>query len=299
MQRRVPFWVAGWTAWAVSGCASPAPERLSDPGDRSGEAGSDGPYGAAVLTVRAPARVTEVVLVDLVYPADDDLRPAVRDAPAVVWIAGGAVARERYRWLAVHLASRGVAVAMPEAPLGLALLAPGNGAVALDALRDASSPGGPLPNLVAADGPVGVGGHSLGGVAAARQWTQDLAVDALFLAAAYPAPGDPVETEQRGRPVLVLYGSTDRRLDLVRFDDELARFGGPTFVGEIDGMNHYGWTDDATERELRGDGPARGDLEVQRQAVQHALDVYLDAVFAGDDPHEPLAAVADPELTWR
>ncbi len=130
----------------LCGCA-PAPVSLldADP-SRGGEAGTLGPHGALLHTIRAPARVVESVRVDLVLPVDGGGAPAVVDAPAVVLIHGGFVAPERYRWLAVHLASRGVPVAMPRADLLLAITEPGNGEIALAtprgpaATRRASSP---------------------------------------------------------------------------------------------------------------------------------------------------------------
>jgi hypothetical protein len=295
MQVRVA-WLASAVAWGCGG--APAEELLAPAAARTGEEGLDGPFGASLVTLRVAARVTEIVRVDVVYPSGDDLAPAVRGAPAVALIQGGLVAPERYRWLAVHLASLGIAVALPEATLDLAVAEPANGALALDALREASAPWGLLPGLALDGGPSAVGGHSLGGVVAAQHWAADPAVDGLFLLASYPAPGDPVEAAQAGRPVLALVGTADAVSEPVEIAEEMARFDGPVWLGEIAEMNHFAWTDEPRPGEIGRDGPVRGDLDEQRRSAQHALDLYLAAVFSGRDPATTLEAGVSG-VAWR
>ncbi|MEM6926535.1 MAG: alpha/beta hydrolase [Myxococcota bacterium] len=288
--------------WWFVGCAVGTPELLVLPdADRAGEAGELGPFGAAWLELAAPARVTEVVPVDVVFPTEDDfdteIGVAVTGAPVVVMIHGGLVPPERYRWLGEHWATRGYVTLLPRAELDLAISQPGNGAVALDALRRVSRGGGRFAGIVDDDGPVAVGGHSLGGVMAARQWTRDDDLDLLLMMASFPANGDAIE-EQAGRAVIGVSGTTDQSLTPDDFvDRNLERFGEPP-LWLVEGLNHYGWTDDPTEGELAGDGPLQGELDALRSTaltlLDRALDVHLrqaeidrDAPVAGATRVQP------------
>ncbi|MEO0605250.1 MAG: alpha/beta hydrolase, partial [Myxococcota bacterium] len=187
-------------------------------------------------------------------------------------------------------ATRGYVTVLPRAELDLAISQPGNGAVALDALRRTARGDGPLAGIVADDGPVAVGGHSLGGVMAARQWARDDGLDLLMLMASFPANGDPIE-DQAGRAVIGVSGTTDQSLTADDFvDRNLERFG-ETSLWLVDGLNHYGWTDDATEGELAGDGPLEGELDDLRGTALTLLDRALDVHLrqAGLDLDAPVA----------
>lgn len=265
-------------AVGCGGISDPEQMLAPDP-ERTGLGGADGPYGVARVDVRAPSRVTGTVPVQIFYPADGSLAPAVSGAPAVILHHGGLVEPERYEWLAVHLASRGQAVALPEADLGLALLEPGNGEIALSVLRGAAEEGEPLDGLVQQDGPYAVSGHSLGGVVAARQWLRAEEASGLVMLASFPARSDSVEDSSR--PALVLGGSNDGALERADLVSEAERFG-RAFVGVVTGMNHYAWTDTPTEGELSRDGPLAGELADLRKTAQSAMDLYLDGVFGGD-----------------
>lgn len=279
-------------AIGCSGVGDPVSLLPADP-RRSGEDGQDGPFGVAAVELRVPARVTGTVEVRVVYPADAALGPAVQDAPLVVITPGARVDAARYDWLAVHLASRGTAVAAPRPALDLAFLEPGDGQVAIDAVRDAADHDGPLPGLVGARTPAAVGGHSLGGVMAVKQWLGDASLDGLVLLGSFPAASDPVDEDRR--PVLALCGSEDEVVDQAVLADRVDRFGGPHWLGFVDGMNHYSWTDDPSDAELGRDGAAFGDLAQQRLDAQRVADAYLDAVFAGAVPDLGLPT---PGITW-
>ncbi|MBX2801264.1 MAG: alpha/beta hydrolase [Myxococcales bacterium] len=252
---------------------------LPDPA-REGTAGQLGPFGVEVRELAVQARVTEVVDADVVYPVQDGSH--ARDAPVVVFLHGGFVPPVRYRWLAVHLASRGLVTLMPRAELDLALLQAGNGALALDALRDAAQADEPLLDLVASDGPAAVMGHSLGGVTAARQWVGDDSLDLLVMLAAFPADADPVE-DQGDRPVLAVSGTTDESLLPDDFVTRSQRYSTAS-IWLVEGLNHYGWTDDATSGELGRDGPLEGELGDLRTRALALLDAHLDVALADADP---------------
>lgn len=262
-------------ALALVACAAPSPEVLLEPdAARTGADGTDGPLGAESVEFRVQARVTERVRVEAVVPLADDAAPA----PTVVFVQGGLVDAARYRWLAIHLASRGYAVLMPDYALDLAIQQSGN--------ADAAWVGAttnPPTSLVGAFDPerrVG-GGHSLGGVVAAMNWTQDDGWDGLFLAASFPAEGTAVEDDPR--PVLSLIGSDDGSADGGATQAGAERFAGPVFFGVVDGMNHYGWTDDATEKELAKDGTATRPVDEARRDALRVFDTWLDATLR-DDP---------------
>ena len=214
----------------------------------------------------------------MIYPADADLRPAVQGAPVAVFIHGGLVAPERYHWWAVHLASRGWATVLPEADLHLAITGPADGEIAYDRLLALSDRPTDLEGLA---GNVAVAmGHSLGGVLAARQYARDPRVGGLVLLASFPADGTPVEDGDG--PVLALVGGTDV-FDDDRLAAQLARMG-PSTWATVDGMNHYAWTDDATEAELDGDGPQTRPVDATRADALRVFDAWVAARVGGEDP---------------
>ncbi len=277
-------------AWLLACAASPEPLLDPDPA-RDGLDGADGPHGVARLRVRAGARVDDVVPVDLVYPADADGAPAVTDAPALVFVHGGLVDPERYLWLAVHAASRGWAVALPEHPLHLAILTRGNAEVALRALRDASDPEGALPGL-SPGGPTVAAGHSLGGVVAGDWFLVDDSVAAAVALASWPS----VAPEPLDRPVLALVGDRDGSAPPDVVAENYLDWPGPLFLGEVAGMTHYAWTDDAKPSETRRERPPAGPVDALRREALRVIDPFLDAA-AGGPPFDPDAAPAG--VRWR
>lgn len=283
--------------WMLAACApiEEAEVLVAPDPIRTGEPGSDGPFGASRRVVRASARVTDSVPVAIVYPSDADGAIAVGDAPIVVGIAGGLVEPERYAWWASHLATRGIVSLWPDTPLDLAIFEPGNGRVALDLLWELSADDGVFSGLVARGSPVVTAGHSLGGVLAARQWVDDPDIAGLVLLASFPAPGDAVE-DTFGRPVLALGGTEDGSAPIDRITEEVDRFPGPLWFGAVEGMTHYAWTDDPSPGELDGDGVLGRALPVLRADASRAIDLYLDGVF-GDGDLSALDAPL-PGITW-
>jgi len=268
----------------LTACGSPRATVLLTPDpDAEANAGERGPYGAAALTCRTQARVSETVRFDAIIPADADGELATSGAPypAVLQIQGGLVTPERYRWQAVHLASRGFVVLVPRHSLNLAILASDNGSWALDeALERSETPGDPLEGAISAGGPVSAMGHSLGGVVASMRWVDDERVDAVAVFASYAAGGTDVESMD-GHPSLLLTGSEDQ-VPPEEFFPEWARYPEPTWQGVVDGMNHYDWTDDAKAGELKGDGePTRPQEDTRRDALR-VLDTWHSAVLLGD-----------------
>lgn len=261
-------------------CVDPPTTLLEADDSRDGVAGQEGPFGALALHTRVAARVTEAFDVDLVIPIDASGEAAGQDWPVVVLVQGGLVASDRYLWMATHWASRGYATVVPDFPMDLALFASDNAVSALRELRQ--HPPEQVDPIFSAETPAAVVGHSLGGVVAVRAWLAEPEMfRALGLWASYPASGDDVSVVD-DRSVLSLIGADDGKapLDVTRAGAE--RFGDPVWFGVVEGMNHYGWADDATEKELASDGVAGRSVSDARQDVNVVIDTFLDARLRGD-----------------
>ncbi|GDX82827.1 hypothetical protein LBMAG42_46380 [Deltaproteobacteria bacterium] len=244
-----------------------------DPG-RDGADGADGPYGAISSERTYQARVTDAVRVEFVLPGDDGGAPTVPAAPTVVFVQGGLVDVDRYRWLYTHVASRGFAVVAPHHTLDLAIFDIGNASAAYAGAR-----GDPDLGSWIGDSAV-VGGHSLGGVVAVKNWLADDAFSAVLLLSSFPAAGDDPE-DRAGSPVLSIGGANDQKALPADVQAGFERFGDPRYLAVVDDLNHYGWTDGASEKELASDGQALT-LDDDRLAALNVIDAFLDASLLGD-----------------
>ncbi len=277
----------------ILACAPEGPgELLLSPGDT-------GEYGAARLQTTVQARVTEMLNVTVTFPSDSDGWPdeAALPAPAVVLVQGGLVEPDRYQWLASHLAAQGYAVLSPEHPGDLAIFAAENGRYALDGVAQR---GGVFEGLIEADAPAGVGGHSLGGVVSSMLWTEDERFEALFMLASYPADG--TDVEGRSAPVLSLTGSLDAQALVEQVESGLERFSEPRHLGVVEGMGHYGWTDDNSAENLAqggDDDPAARSSTLTRADALPPLMAFLNAALRDDaDADAALEAGDFAGVTW-
>lgn len=269
----------GWVL-LVGACArvgAPIELALPDPA-RDGLEGRDGPYGAAAVTLDVQARVVEVLPTWVVYPADAELAPLAEEAAAVVFVHEAGVDPERYLWLAGHFATRGYVSVLPRATFLQPSSEPGDGEIALAALRAQAQVDGLLSGIVGQYGPVAAMGHGEGGRLATRQWLRDADLPLLVLLGASPAPADPVE-EQADRSVLAVVGTEDPALAEV--EAAITRFPGPRAAHVVDGMNHTAWTDDPTEGERAGDGALGRPLADVRLTAERVVDAYLDVYLIG------------------
>lgn len=252
----------------------------ADP-SRDGRDGTHGPYGAALQQLRVQARVVESVDVGVIVPADEGGAALDGDFPVMVFIQGGLVAPERYHWLPAHAATRGYVSVVPHHSLDLAISQVDNGLYALDGVAERTAHVAPGAEAV-------IAGHSLGGVVSAMQWVDQPRLVGLGLLASYPAEGTPVE-ERTDALVLSLTGSEDGLALEEDVREGWRRFGGARWLGVLEGMNHYDWTDDATAEELANDGASTVPLDQTRRAAQAVFDAWLDAVLLGDaDAREAL-----------
>lgn len=242
--------------WWLLACSDPTVVLDADP-SRSGANGERGPLAVVLDERSAPARAVERLAYDhLAAPG------LASDAPTFVFLHGGLVDRSRYRWLGIHLASRGYRVVAPAHDLDLAIVDPSNARWVLDDL-----------DRLGTSGPRVVGGHSLGGVIASWAWEDDPRLEGLALLASFPAGSGPV---YGAGPVLSLSGRTDGLSSPADVQLGAERYPNAE-VQLIDGMNHYAWVDDATESELAGDGPLERDLDEVRADALSVLDVWLDS----------------------
>ena len=177
-----------------------------------------------------------------------------------IFYPGGRVAPEAYAPLARALAEDGVLAVIPPMPLNLAILNP-----------DAATA------VIAAHPQVqtwAIGGHSLGGVMAARfAYVNPDAVDGLALLAAYPE--DQLDLSQRELALATIYGDRDGLATAAEIEASFNRLPSHTQKILIAGANHaqFGWYG-AQE----GDLPAtisRGDQ--QEQVVAAVLRVLREA----------------------
>lgn len=252
------------------GCSTTPIELLEPDPDATREAGERGPLGADLYELEAQARVTERLHYAFVTPTGGEA-----PYPLVTFVHGGLVKDGRYHWLASHLASRGFAVVLAEHDADLAITQSGNSDLAVEDLLSRD-----LGERVDRSRGWTAMGHSLGGVIAAGLWTRDDRYQALGLLASYPAGFTPVEQRTQGW-VLSLWGADDGG-DEGAARDGVDRFDVRADFGRIDGMNHYAWTDDATEAELAGDGVAsRPDADTRLDALR-VLDTWLDAAILED-----------------
>lgn len=251
-------------------CAAPESANLLDyDASRTGAEGADGPWG-----VHRDSTFDADPPNDLFTPVDSEGAAADvgEAAVTIVLIQGGSVVPERYGWLAEHFASRGATVIVPHHGFDLAFFdqTAGNRALA------AAVAAGTVDEAV----PVGILGHSLGGVVSAYQWADDDTIAGLALLASYPADDADVESRTAGA-VLSIRGSTDAKVSAEQQQEGADRFTIDHAVVTVDGMNHYDWTDDATEGELASDGAAAEDQGAARQVAQWALDGWVDDCLTG------------------
>jgi dienelactone hydrolase len=228
--------------------------------------------------------------VEVVVPTTENGTVDAGPWPVMMFVQGGLVDRDRYLWLASHLASRGYATLLPDFPLDLALLTDDDAVSPLRELREHPPKEAPQLGEVT---PAAVSGHSLGGVVAAKAW---LAAPELYSAlgfwASYPDTADDVSAKD-GRQVLSLVGSDDGKASESDVKAGAERFGDPTWLGVVDGMNHYGWCDDPTEKELSSDGTASRPVEDARKDALAVIDTFLDASLKQDAEAQQAMADAD------
>lgn len=272
-----------------AGCGGDTILVLDVAGQQSGELGEPGPYGVGWIERPLRVRPDASVETDIYVPLTADKTVAPGPFPPVVGIQGGLVDQAAYRWLYVHIASRGFVVIAPHHPGRVAIFSVGNAAGALRAIRRLSAQSsGRLQDVIAADRRALVLGHSLGGVVAAKNWLYEPEnFSHLALLASYPAAFETYERspDPNGDAALSIIGSRDARTeDPVRKAKEgVDRLEQPTTFAIVEGMNHYQWGDLPRSGELRQDASPNIDTPLARARALVLLDAFLQTYRGGED----------------
>lgn len=285
-----------WRAVVVMAALGACQTVPTDPGvvlrapdtERDGAEGRDGPRGAAWVELTGQARITERLLVQVVFPAlaDGTLDRAGAPYPCVVFVQGAGVGRERYHWLALHLATRGYVVLLPQHLFALSILDTDNAILSLATTREAVTEAGTLQNAIAPSASAVVMGHDVGGLIAARQWRDRTDFRGVALLASYPQSGDMLSSRAAGS-VLAITGTADTLSPPTRVREAFVAIGAtrdpltPRAFAVVDALNHYTWTDAPEDNERANDGPRPGDPRGVRANALAVLDAWLDATLRG------------------
>jgi pimeloyl-ACP methyl ester carboxylesterase len=268
-----------FAAVSGTGCGveEPSVDLIAPDASRAGDYGTLGPYGARV-TRRALSSSAGSVDADVTMPFGlDDEGPFL----PVVFVQGGFVPVERYRWLGRHLASRGFLVLSPAHALDLAFFQQENGLVALRGAKAASEDRDDALFELLRDAPSALLGHSLGGVVAGNVWNGAPADELrdLVLLASEPDPGTDFSGRTEGT-VLSISGSRDERITPPEVAAGALAFPSAQ-VAIVDGMNHYQLTDDPKADELEKDGEPTIDVDEARRRTMILVDALLEALSGG------------------
>jgi len=269
----------------LTGCGLASP--------RSGEVLSPG-VAEAVFEHRGFG--TDLLHTRIVFPARDDGTPRTGPFPAVVFIQGGLVPESRYRWWAEALAREGYVVALPTHAFDLAIFTIDSGSEARKLL--VAPPPSLLTGLVDPNR-VAVGGHSLGGVVAAKLSLQG-GFAALLFEASLPDAADERGLSSLKVPSMSLAGSNDCSAALADVTEGAKSFASPTALVVLEGVTHYQFTDSEKEDVARNCA-AGVDLQTAHARIVAASKAFLDAAMSArpNVGADALSAVPGSTVTTR
>lgn len=267
--------------------------------------GEDGRFGSARLTRQVLVRAEERVEVDVFVPFDAiKNQPIPGPHPSIILVHGGLVPKERYHWMSRHFATRGFVTLTSEHLLDLALFEAGNDLDAFERVTElAQNTSDPLHGLIS-NAPPAIMGHSLGGVVAAKTWTErPNRVGLLVMLASVPAGGHDFANRPAtfgdGSRVLSVAGGVDGSLEPASAAEGVKQMeegdNRVDFV-MVDGMNHYQWTDDASESELEGDNTPTVTDAVARKNALFLIDALLEQTH--NPTLDPEADILDEPMLW-
>ncbi len=251
-----------------------------------------------VLSVLFASLASVIVLKKNIYPALPD-DPYIADGPyavemqankgqpfirflpngvepsgLIVFHPGGSIDPRAYYWAMRSFASHGFETALLLEPLHVAMLAPNRARKAIQALG-----GSGIPRKII------IGGHSLGGVIAARFAAKN-SVDALFLWASRLMPG--TDFRSSSLPILYLYSELDGLVTCQKRETCLSWLPEHAAVREIMGGNHAQYGNYGAQK---GDNPATISAgEQQRQAFAVTLE-FLKLVVDPSSTKESMESV--------
>jgi pimeloyl-ACP methyl ester carboxylesterase len=268
------------------GCGLAAPTRGTPVGN-----------GVAHATFQQRMRHTDLVPVQVVFPADAEGAPVGAAHPALVFIQGGGVGIERYDWLADALAAKGYVTALPQHPNALAFFAIDDGRFVRELLQN--PPLGSLLDGLTDPNQIAVAGHSLGGVVAVKVALTGQ-FHALVLLASYPDGADDGALPQLGMPSLSMSGDLDCNATLAQVTAGAKELPSPTAQLTLEGATHYQFTDSEQE-DLNADCTPGIDLVTAHARMLNAVEIFLAAALGpvpGTGATE-LATLPGTEVTAR
>jgi dienelactone hydrolase len=252
--------------------------------------------GVAQARFEVRANQTDLVGVEVLFPAAASGAPLPGPHPGVVFIQGGLVAASRYHWQAKALAARGYVVAVPEHPLDLAFFSVDNGAAARRLFLE--PPRGSLLVGLVDPARLAVAGHSLGGVVAMKLALAG-GFQAVVLEASFPDGADVPALAGFHRPSLSLAGALDCSARLASVRQGWESLPPPSALQVLAGVTHYQFTDAETEDRQRG-CPPTATLDEAHAAVADSLAAFLDGALADGGLGEAgLRAVSGTTLEVR
>lgn len=256
--------------------------------------------GVGFATFEVRARSTDVVPVDVFYPAHATGAPVGVRLPAFVLLQGGFVEPRRYGWQAEALAREGFVVALPRHELDLAFFSIETGHEARRLL--VQPPRGSLLEGLVDASRISVGGHSLGGVVATKLALAG-GYRGLVIEASFPDFADTEALKSWAGPSLSLAGALDcsAPLDAVRAGWE--RLPAPTALQVLAGVTHFQFTD-SEEKDLQRGCPPEVPLAEAHARIAASLAAFLKAVDVGGGVggglgEGALRAVPGAEVTTR
>lgn len=264
----------------VSGCGLAAPPA----GELTGT--------ALVARARFEARVrsTDLLPIDVYFPANADGSARGQDRSALVLIQGGLVDASQYDWLAERLAQSGFVVALPHHESRLAILSLDDGLFARALLVE--PPEGSLLEGLVAPERIAVGGHSLGGVVATKLSLRPGLFGAVALLASLPDPADAAALPSLGIPSLSLAGEADCSAALAELRDGWALLPSPSLLAVVEDATHYQFTrSDAPDVE-RGCAPTVP-LEDSHRRISAVLAGFLTAALSDGSVGEAAIRAVD------
>jgi dienelactone hydrolase len=251
--------------------------------------------GVGLATFETRTNGSDLVSVDVIFPIDASGHATGSARPAVVFVQGGFVTPDQYRWQAERLATAGYVVAMPHHLLDLAFFEVDNGAAARALV--VSPPTSLLTGLVD-PARIAVAGHSLGGVVASK-----LAVEgkfqALVLEASFPDSADDRALPSLKLPSLSLAGTKDCSAKFELVQAGWNKLPSPTALVVLSGLTHYQFTGDQAPDEKRNCLP-EGSLDEAHARVGAALVSFLGSALNSQSIDQPaLASIVGAEVQVR
>jgi dienelactone hydrolase len=251
--------------------------------------------GVARARYEVRANGTDLVPVDVYFPANEAGAPVGVRHPALVFVQGGFVAPDRYAWQAEALARAGYVVAQPRNLLDLAFFSVDFGEAARDLLR--APPAGSVLDGRVDPARIGVTGHSLGSVVATKLALRG-GFRAVALQSGFPDTADHEALEGFALPSLSLTGALDCQAKVPAVRAGWERLGAPSALVVLEGVTHFQFSGN-DEEDLKRGCPPSAPLEAAHAGIEGALVAFFGAALGGELDEQALAAVPGATVEVR